>query len=196
MIAFKISRDVAATLKAKGYPFPVLYGPEFNRPTTINSTRIVFERDRSAGDQIAPVRSQHVNPRYVSMTAVGIRVLIYAQHTALSAGVQDHEGLADQLRRAVRVALAEVIGRRKTHWLTASQKFLSKEELELRDLLQWPGVVYQILIYVEDGDADVNFDGEAKPEAELGGPDGVAIESTTEVNLPGSSADSETACGG
>lgn len=192
---YGLAREVGAELKAKGYPFHVLYGPELYKPTSITNTRIVIERDRRAGDAFLPTRSQHLNPRQVGTTSVGAVLRIYANATVSGAALHDHETLADHLRRAVRVAIDDCVKKRQTLWRISSGKFLSKEELELGGLEQWPGAVYELRFSVDDGDADVNYAGEARPEIALG-PGGVPIESTTEVAQTASAAPPETACGG
>lgn len=194
---YELQKELAAELEARGVPYPVLYGPESAQTTTpAVRSRIVLERDRKQGDRFDGPRSVHVNHQLSAVRAIGCVLRIYAASTAAGARVQDHERLADALLDRVTVALRKCVNVRKTlHRITAA-KLLDGDELELRGLATWPGVVYELRFEIDRGVFDRDWDGSAAPEAAIGGQDGVVITSSTKVRLPGQDPQtSETSCG-
>lgn len=193
MMLYGIAHRVEAALKARGIPFPVVYGPERTDTTTLGTrTRIVIERDREGGDSVGPARSVHTNPNMRAVRAVGAVARVFAKSERAGAGVQDHEGVADKLVDRLHVALDSIIRSDQTLWAVSSAKLLNANELEQRGLKTWPGVVYEIKFSVDRGVFDTDWTGEAAPEAELGAD---SISSTTTVKLNGVGG-GETACGG
>jgi len=194
-VIYEIHKEVATELKAQGCPLPVVYGPERQGlGAALPASRIVFERDRSRGDVAKPGKARTSNPRMVAARAMGAVCRIYAQSTLTGAAGHDHERLADQAVDLVTVALHKVIGRRQTEWAISSAKLLSREELALRGLEVWPGVVYEMRFAVDRGVFDATWAGEAVEELPVADD---LIVSKTEVSLANgpSPVVTETACG-
>lgn len=200
---YEISKEVSTELAAQGCPVPVVYGPERQGATgvAITTSRIVFERDRSGGDSSGPGRGRTVNPKMLYTRNVGAVCRVFAQSTESGARVQDHERLADLVWDKVEVALYKVIAKRKDAWRVASSKLLSAEELAMRGLEVWPGVVYEVRFTVSRGVYDTTWTEAAKPEASVSaagssGTPGVTIESADEIKLTNGpvGAPAETAC--
>lgn len=189
-----ITLEVAAQLRARGVPHAVVYGPERTGTTVTGPVRIVIERDRAAGDGIGPARSVHTNPKMRAVRAIGCVARVFAKSNVAGAGGHDHEAVADQLIDALVVALDVVVRSNQTLWSPVSGKFLTAEDLAARGLTTWPGVVYELRFTVDRGVFDLDFAGEAAPEADVG-PGGVGIKSTTKVTVNGVGTP-ETACGG
>lgn len=195
MILYGITLELAAALKAVGVPYPVVYGPERTIPTTpAQVTRIVVERDRGGSDEIQGARANHTNPRLHGVTGLASRLRIYATSTRPHAAIQDHEGIADELRSKARVHLDKIIRGNETLWAPVSARFLTQAELDAEGLTTWPGVVYELKFTVDVGDFDTNFAGEAADEIEIGGPDGVVVKKNTVVRINGSDTEAP-ACG-
>ena len=193
---YEITREVEAELRAQACPVPVVYGPERQGAgVAITTSRIVIERDRGRGDETKPGRARTLNPRMVAVRGIGAICRIYAQSTLTGAAVHDHERLADQVIDKVTVALHKIVSRRQTEWRISSAKLLTREELALRGLEVWPGVVYEIHFSVDRGVFDTTWTEEAADEIAV---DATLIRSTTEVSLANGPTPptTETACGG
>jgi len=193
-VIYEITREVETELKARGVPLPVVYGPE-RGDLTITFARIVIERDRDKGDAIGPGRGRTVNPQMVAIRSMGAVCRVYAQSTESGAGVHDHERMADQAVDRIHVALEKIVKLRTTLYHVTAAKLLSAQELAMRGLLQWPGVVYELRFSVDRGVFDTDWTGAAKPESVLG--TGFEISSTTKATLDKAPDNTppETACG-
>jgi len=174
---YTITQELKTALAAKGCPVPVVYGPE--RSGGLIGQRIVVERDRQSGDQFTGPRSQQRNPGLVDVRAIGSVLRVYAQSGVAGANVWDHERVADQVIDLVTVALRRIVSARKTLWRIGAAKLLSSDELELRGLKTWPGVVYELRFQIDRGVFDYTWTGDAKPEATMGGTGGVTVTAPT-----------------
>lgn len=163
---YTITQELKAALIAKGCPIPVLYGPE--RSGGMTGQRIVLERDRANGDQFTGPRSQQRNPGLVDVRAIGAVLRVYAQSTVAGANVWDHERVADQAIDLITVALRRIVSARKTLWRVGAAKLVSADELDLRGLQSWPGVVYEMRFAIDRGVYDYTWQGAALDEATMG----------------------------
>jgi hypothetical protein len=198
MNLYDVTKAVATELRSKGWPFPVVKGPErFASTVPVRETRIVLERIYGAGaDRPGPSRSQHVNPHMVGVTACGVRALIYAKSPLAGAQLHDHEELAFEGYRMLHAALEPILKLIPTLWRNRAAGLMTAEELKLAGIEEWSGVVYQWTFEVDCGIDDANFKGEAAPEVTVG-ENGLGVDSTTEVRLATRPDDPpETACGG
>lgn len=178
---YEIAKEIAEELKAKGVPHPVIYGPE--RGTgSVAETRVVIERDRYGNDEIGSPTARPANPRMVGVRWLACMATIYAQSTIPGPGVQDHERVADQLVDKLTIALHKVIRVRKNQYRITRSKFLNAEELEVLQIENWPGVVYQIDFAIDRGVFDTTWAGEAKAERKLGGTGGVSMSTTLDAD--------------
>lgn len=162
---YEISREVAASLKARGCPFPVIYGPEPRGPTAAGfaRSRIVFERDRARGDNSAPARSEHRNPKMHGIRALGAVVRIFAAATKVGSTLHDHEFIADQAADLSIVAIRKTVSAMQTLLSWGPAGFLSADALNLHGLGEWPGVVYELRFAVDRGIYDRTWQGDAEP---------------------------------
>lgn len=195
-VIYEIHKEVATELKAQGCPLPVVYGPERQGVgTALGVTRVVIERDRSRGDVPKPGRARTFNPRMVAIRSMGAVCRIYARSTLTGAAGHDHERLADQAVDQITIALYKVVGRRQSEWSVSSAKLLTVEELALRGLEVWPGVVYEMRFAVDRAVFDATWTDEAAEELAVADD---LIVSTTKVSLANGPAPvtTETACGG
>ncbi len=181
---YAISQELATELKAQGCPLPVVYGPERMGATgaALTTSRILIERDRDVGDKPGPGRARNANPRMVAIRAMGAVCRIFAQSTLTGARVQDHERLADLALDKIEVALYKVVTKRSTQWRISSAKLLGADELALRGIEVWTGVVYEMRFSVDRAVNDTTWAEVADAEATVGTA-GLTIETTDAIKL-------------
>jgi len=182
-----ISLELAPALKARGVPFPVVYGPERLDVMSVGKTRIVLERDRGGGDSVGAGRARTRNPRLILTRGIGFVLRVFAQSTESGAGVWNHERLADSIVDKVLVCLTGIIEERRTLWRIASSGLVPAIELSQVGLERWPGVVYQITGSIDRGVADTSWSDAAAPEITLG-EGGVPLSSSVRVRTDGGTA--------
>ena len=171
---YEVTKEVAAALAAKGVPYPVRSGPE-RAPASVNETRIVFERDRRATDEIAAPMGPNVNPIRFAVRWQAVQIWVYAQSTIDGAAVYDHERIAEQLVDKLTIALTRVVRGRKNQLRIVSAHFLGVDELELLKLEAWQGVVYQVSCAITRSVDDTTWANAKAAEATMGGEHGVGL---------------------
>ena len=179
-------RDVGialqARLAARGCPIPVVDGlDESPIAATYARERIVLERD--GGDSFGPPLSQHKNPRHRFSRSLGCKATIYAQATSAGAGSFEHYRRAERVLDTVLVALDTVVRTRKNFLKLTSGRFTVPADLEKSQTFN--GAVYELSFEVTRAVEDRTWAGDARPEAEVGGVDGVAITHTVRASLDG-----------
>jgi hypothetical protein len=159
----EISKEVDAQLVTRKVPLRVVYGPE--RAPSNTSERIVIEHDRRAGDsfEMAGITS---NPKSCSVRWQGAVARIFAQETFPGARIQDHERRASAVLDRVIVALNVVVKGRKNQWRAEGGTFVAPKDIEGSET--WPGAVYEFRFAVDRGIVDSKWDGEIRPEHQLG----------------------------
>lgn len=198
---YELSKELGASLQARGVPLKVVFGPERTQPVSASRERIVLEH-LEGGDSFGPLISQHRNPRGVMTRRVAAVLRIYAQATISGAGVQDHRRRAEAVLDQVIVALDDIArGSRRNQWSPASGGFVVPEDSVGSET--WSGACYEMRFSIDRSVLDTTWTdgttvGSGLPEATIGGDGGVTIASRTEVRLANGpdDADPETACGG
>ena len=165
-----------ATLKANGVPFECVYGPQ-PVPDKVGGTRIEFQRDTTAGDQMHPPRSQMVNPRQYAVRAMGVLIRIFARATLAGAQRHDHERVAEKLADQVYIGLYKAVRAAKTMMRVVRAGFVS-DSPDTPD--NWSGVVYELRVQVDRGVHDLTWTDDAAAEATLS-----ATSGATSLDLDG-----------
>jgi len=185
---FQMSRDIAETLAARGFPFRIQYGPE--RAERGGYTNIItMGRDRSGGDQVGNTESNKRNPQSQAVRRIGVVARVYAVSELSGARINNHENLCDQVVDALVIEIlkwgvAAQVGRPAF----TSSRYLTAEERNLEET--WPGVVYELRFSVPRGIRDITFAKEARPES---GSNITGISNQTQVTGP--EGDDAVGCG-
>ncbi len=197
-----IARDLAAAMKAKGYPFPVVMGPERTRTVTFGRERVVVEYDEDAGDSFDSTPAHRARAAKF-VRSVGAKLTIYAQEPKTGAQDHEHRQRAERALDLVLVELDGVVRGRRNTWAIKSGRFTRPADLEKSE--QLAGSVYELTFSVDRAVNDTTWDGAAAPTVAMGG-QGPRMRSTTRVSLangPGADNDgdgvpddAETSCGG
>lgn len=182
----EIARLVAAQLVEKKVPYRVVYGPERGAGSLVDS-RIVFEHDRDGRDSFGGPVASHLNPKAKMAHEVAVVCRIFAQSTKAGAMQHDHDELALQILDKVICALfSEVRGTLKGRFAISGGKFLSKEDLQLRGLEQWPAAAYELQLSVTRSVFDTDWTCAKAEEASIGTGGTGTFSQTTQVHRLGS----------
>jgi hypothetical protein len=160
--------------------FQVRDGPERmdNLPTA--EPHIVLQRDDDSGDSfIRPIGTSPVNPSVFLTQQVGMKLLVFARGAVAGASTLDHEDQGDCVVQQLLRALYKLL--RDRRWEVRRAGYLSKAQVDELDFGGWPGRIYQLLFVLNVTLDDVDYLGAALEEFEMG-PDGVPIETETEVD--------------
>jgi hypothetical protein len=148
-------------LSARKYPYKVAYGPERTQRTGPGiAIGVVFERDRSRGDLIAPpvaTRQGAATAKSYRSRQVAGAFTVYAQCPKSGARVRDHEAEADAVCDAVISAMAragELAGKPVSF---GACRFL--EAADFNGLEQWPGAAVRVEFSVAVQIRDVDYRG-------------------------------------
>lgn len=99
---------VAARMRAKRYPGPIVYGPEFAFREGFERA-IVFERDREVGDEVAgPTGATKRKPRVLYTHTLRAFATVYARASAPGARISEHEEEVEKVARGVLASLYQV----------------------------------------------------------------------------------------
>lgn len=173
---YSIAQEVATALKAKGVPYPVIYGPE-RGPRSMTETRIVIERDRRANETLEAPHKRVPNPKMIFVRWLPITARVFAYSPVNGPMTHDHEREADLLVDPLTVAIHTVVRERGNQYRITSAHLLNEDELKLAGLEQWPGVVYELKLQIDRGVNDVTWQGAAKATAKV-----TAINTTRNVS--------------
>lgn len=183
---YNISKDVAADLDARKFPWRVGYGP--SPEVSLNDPRVIFERLRGRGsDSSDDSLSRPRNPTMISTRHLGGKITIYAKSNAEGARVIEHERDMDKMVDMVTTSLHKVAQTRRNPLTIVSMGTLSEDDLEARGITTWSGVAYEILFTVGRGVTVTDWEQAAAPEATIG-PGGVGIVTEAEI-LPTNAPD-------
>jgi len=169
-----IGVSLRTRLAARGVPFEVVDGPEpAKNASTFGRERIVLERDTS--DSFRAGRGTKQNPaRGAWFREVGCVARIFARSPRAGAMSFEHFERTEHVLDHVIVALDEVVrGDRKEVLTLTGGGFVELEDMSASDRVS--GAVYELRFVVERGVYAETWAGEARPEATIGGVDGVAI---------------------
>lgn len=184
-----------ARLAVQSCPLPVVDGPEeFDAAVTYAPSRIVIEHDDQ--DAFVNGRGVRANPaRAAWFRKVGGKITIYGQSPRPAAVPFEHRLYVDRVLDLVVTSLDEAVrGTLRCNLEISSGGFEPLADLE--GSKRAAGAKYVLRFAVERGVATKTWAGAARPEAEIGGADGITIGSTTRVSLNGDDDDAETSCGG
>jgi len=190
----EIGVELGAQISAKGCPFPVVDGPEYRPTTTFARERIVIEHNPSSGDAFTQpgegARHQaDLNPRTLMSRVIGVKITIYAKSPTRAAIYWEHKRRAEQVLDMVLCGLYKVVKIRKNLLSVKSGKFVLPDDLKESETPG--GAVYELLITVDRGVADRNWDGTAGPTVTV--PTGMIKSKTQASDEEG--GETETACG-
>jgi hypothetical protein len=169
----EIAREVETRMRAQGFPFRVVYGPERTQGDA-TLERIVLDETE---ETFAPTRSQHRNPRSPMTNVIGCVLRVYARAPDAGARIFEHRRRARQVLDGALAALDVIIrGTRRNGWLPTGGAFV--KPADLAEAEQWSGAVYELRFAVERAVLALTWAGEARPTAEL-----ELITSTTQASL-------------
>jgi hypothetical protein len=178
-----LTRNLDARMRAKGFPFRVVAGPE--RAPDRSAPRVVIEFDPGGDGFGPPMRG----PKMVMTRIVRAIARVYAKATVEGASVSEHRRIAEQMLDMLLAALDfEIRARLRTKWSRLAGAFVAPPDIERSET--WSGAVYELRFEFYRAVMPRTWAGEGPPTAELEG-----IRSTTVVTGPGAVGE-ETACGG
>ena len=184
-----ITSELRTELQGRGVPYQVVYGPERVDQSVLARSHVVVQRDRQLGDSVDPAPAKHHNPHAIFVRWIGAMVTVYARSLESGATVAEHERIADMVADQIMLSLRVIVARRKSAMRFAGvPKLLSRDELEARELLTWPGVVYELRLAVGRGVRDAAYDGEGAVEKAAGADFGVSTTLDTSAS-PGANTD-------
>lgn len=182
---YSISQEVSAALKAKGIPFPVVFGPE---PTESVGTRnrIVFEYiiDEKR-DSITAPKSTHVNPPVPLNRLQTARIRIFARSGQSGARWHEHADLAERVLDHVVAELDQVVRGRKNSLSYGAAGFVSLLDEKGAKVLS--GAAYELDVTIDRAVFRRNWAGEAADEVTIGKE--VSISNRGNVSLNGQAAE-------
>lgn len=160
-VVAELSDVVAEELAVRRYPYRVSYGPERTQRTGPGvAIGVVFERDRTRGDVIAPpvaTRQGAGTPKSYRSRQVAGAFTVYAQCPKAGARVRDHEAEADAVCDAVISAMvrASELGGKPLSF--GASRLL--DAAEFNGIEQWPGAAVRVEFHVSVPILDVDYRG-------------------------------------
>lgn len=200
---YQIASELGQALKAKGVPFPVVFGPEPTAPITGSYERIVFEHPiDEKRDTVTAPRSVHRNPRMPLMRLQAARVRIFARSPLAGARWHDHAERAEEVLDRVLAELDAIVRGRRNVLTYGGGGFVSL--VDEKGTQVWSSAIYELDITIDRGVERRTWAGDANEEVSIGAvaaPGVVPIRSTVKVSSdPGPAGtpppDAETASGG
>jgi hypothetical protein len=177
-VIYEMVQNLSDLLSARGYPVPVLYGPERMIRHAFDPA-IIFERDREGTDEIRAVQGQQANARRKAVRDLAVRATIYAKSNVDGAHIGDHERACEALVDAVIVALYDWAVEAKAGAINYTEaRYLSAADLD--EIETFPGVVYALRFRVPRGVFALTYSGDARP---TGSP--TAVSNQTQARISG-----------
>jgi hypothetical protein len=187
---FDLAKRVRTTLQDRNCPIPVvLDSPEKSKATGYLPERIVIEHDLNASDSFDAPYSQNKNPKSHYTHKVAAKATIYARSPKSGATMFEHRERAGDVLHMVLVALRENVQSTKRFWSPKSGSFVVPEDLEGSDT--HAGAAYELKFEIERPVLAIDWAGDARPETEVGGVDGVGITNTVRAAFDGGDGDFE-----
>lgn len=182
---YRFSRSLAEALKARGYPYRVVYTPFLDVKVTYGSA-IVVTHSRGVSERVGAPIAPRRNPKSVLTRYLSADVYVFAQSNKPGAHVGEHEdeceGVVDGVLTAsdliIRSAGATDFEVPEARYLTATEREALGGFVE-----QWPGVVYYLRVIVPRGVTRLTYQGDGAPEGVIGEVD-TTIETSTEPDDP------------
>lgn len=184
---YEFTRDVAATLRARSFPFPVLYGPEALEREYATTT-IVIERDRTRPDSVAQARGPQANPKKHFERGISAVATVYARSSVRGAMIQNHEHECEAVVDALLVAFSECSSTSKHGPIVITDTRAGAPS----EYKPFAGVIYVIAFRVPRAVFALTYQSEARAQGAAAG-----VQNSTRVRLVGGDPDSdpETGCG-
>ncbi len=186
---YVMAREIEDTLRARGYPLRVAYGPEKLQRAHFEHA-IVVERDRDASDAWEYKGAAPSPKRKQGVRVLKVKATIYAVSTKAGAHVGDHE---DELERVVDGFLTALFA-----WGTAAQtggiQYVEGRPIAASEygenFRQWNGSAYVVRFGVPRGVFALTYTGANRPTGNIGD-----VQSRTDVRYVTTTGDPETGCG-
>lgn len=157
----EVGRELEAKLLAKGCPFKVV-DRENSKPTAWRNIIVIEE----TGDTYQPASSQSRNPKRYFDGRIGAKLTVYAQSTKTGALEFEHRRIARRVVDHALIALRTIRAERMVAFLgIGAGRFVPIEDLAASE--RPGGCAYELLFTIDRGVADLNWVGEAAPEATL-----------------------------
>ncbi len=166
---YEITREIETELRAKGYPYRVVYGPDGDPGR--NEARVVIDRDLGANEDIAPPMSKRVNPKQFGVRWLPCRATIYAREPRAGALMHEHTRQCDRAVDKLTIAMHKVIIKRDCLYRVTAAGYLTLAALDAEAIEHFPGVVYRLAFAVSRGVSDTTW---AEAAADEGAPANVA----------------------
>jgi hypothetical protein len=165
-VIHEIGVELQAQLQSKLCPIPVIDGPEFRPTATFARERIVIERDMSSTDGYAQpgTGARHradVNPRTLMTRVIAVKLTLYVKNPSAGSTYWEHQRRLDTLLDMVLCGLYNVVKPRQNLLTIRSGKYVLPEDLKASETPG--GAVYELLVTIDRGVADRNWDGTAEP---------------------------------
>lgn len=175
-VAYELTLGVGELLEERGFPAPVLYGPEYAKREGYDNA-IVVSYDRGAPDSYDTPRGAKTYPRTVFSRTSSVVVEIYARSSRPGAALPHHESLCDQLVEGY-LAAAYEWSAQALRWplVVRAGRFLSADERSEEQT--WPGAVYELRHDLVRHVRVVNFEGEGPTRTTI-----TAVESRTDAKM-------------
>lgn len=129
-----LAKAVAADLRSRKFPHPVVYGPERMAHDGFRDA-IVFRRDRTAGDAVtSPLGATRPRATATGAEAPFLRYVsgvftVYARSSRPGADVSDHENECDRVCDGVLTAMYRILKERRLPLAIVESRLLTRDEL-------------------------------------------------------------------
>ncbi len=178
---FDLAKRVKASLADRLCPIPVVLNPEQTKATGYYPERIIFEHDFSGSDSFDAPRSDHKNPKAHYTRKVAAKATIYARNPHAGSVTFEHRERLETILDMVLVALRENVQATKQFWAPKSGAFFVPADLTGSDATA--GAAYELKFEIDRAVFAVDWAGDARPETEIGGVDGVSVVNTVLAQL-------------
>ena len=169
---YELAKWVGDSLKARKYPFRVLYAPGERFAHANIDPVIIFERDNETSETVESPKGQQANAPKRATRRVPVRVRIYARANNQGARIVDHEELGDYLVDAVITALSEwSVVQKGGEIVYGEMAYFTPDELAADSLKPegYKGLVYGMRFTIGRGVMARDYLKQARPTAVLTG---------------------------
>lgn len=179
-----LAKAVAADLRSRKFPQPVVYGPERMAHDGFRDA-IVFRRDRGAGDTLtAPIGATRPRATATGAEAPFLRYVagtftVYTRSSKPGADVSDHENECDRVCDGVLTAMYRILKGRRLPLAIVESRLLTREELRAeagtaaaddhsgQRSADFPGCAARVRFTVATAVRDVTYPGASRPTGEI-----------------------------
>lgn len=151
-----LSIAVGRDLTARGYPYPVAYGPERTQRTGPAKQGIVFARLRGVPESVlAPKGANGINPEAPYNRKMAGEFTVYARNQKPGATTEEHEDECDRICDGVISAMRRILVARKLPLDVTQVRLIPAHEFN--DNETWSGCAAEVSFFVTVLVRDVTY---------------------------------------